>query len=132
MKSSSGKKILIIATLCIFAFILMNSAFGSASYSFSGAVHSLLKKLGIEITEFNLRKLAHLTEYALLGFFLMLLLRKKKFGFLLVLLLGAATGTADELIQTLSPFRHALVRDVLLDVAGTGMGAASVALILFF
>ena len=56
----------------------------------------------------------------------MLLFRNVKYGFLIVILIGAAIGAADEMIQIASAYRHPMIRDVLLDVSGTGTGAAIV------
>lgn len=73
-----------------------------------------------------LRKLAHLAEYALLGFLSILCLRTftpyLSRHFVWPCLLGLAVAAIDEAIQINTPGRTALVTDVLLDFCGVMLG----------
>lgn len=70
-----------------------------------------------------LRKLAHFTEYSVLGALLQtdcLLLGGRRA--LWPLLLGLGAACADEYLQTFFPGRSGALRDVLLDLAGVALG----------
>lgn len=75
------------------------------------------------------RKLAHFSEYTLLGFCLTLLLREYAWRFprMFACFIGMGYAVTDELHQLLSKGRSASLRDVLIDSAGvlTGMVGAS-------
>ena len=100
----------------------------------SGRVQALLAALfgpGIADTFLyrSIRKLAHFTEYALLGTecgVSRLLAADRRKGLRPVLLLGPAAAVIDELLQFFSPGRCPAAADVLLDSAGyfTGLAAA--------
>ncbi len=110
--------------ICILAFIWGNSLMpASASQAFSDFVLKLLSLLfpdGAEITPGRglLRKLAHFTEFAALGFCLAwrsgMLAKQPLGGFAL----GAAAAAIDETIQVFVPGRGPRVFDVLLDSCG--------------
>ena len=65
-----------------------------------------------------LRKLAHLTEYAILGALLVRALARPG----LAILLGALYATSDEVHQHFVRERHAAWYDVLLDTVGVAVG----------
>lgn len=73
-------------------------------------------------TEHYIRKLAHFCEFALLG--LLLCRSFSAFGVKnfaatgYILFLGLLTAVIDEYIQSFSPGRGSMVKDVLLDFAG--------------
>ena len=110
MKRKTFFHVLIVLALI---FIWGNSFLGTASYKLSG---SLKDFLGMD--ELVLRKLAHLTEYAVLGAVLALALRKTKHKLIIVLGSGLAVAVIDELIQSISLYRHSSPFDVLLDMCG--------------
>ncbi len=70
------------------------------------------------------RKLAHFTEYMILGFLLSSLLahRDGRGRFFLPWLLCAGVSSVDESIQLITPGRWGQLRDVALDMAGATMG----------
>lgn len=82
------------------------------------------------------RKLAHFSEYALLGFCLTLLLREYAWRFprIFACLMGAGYAVTDELHQLLSKGRSASARDVLIDTSGVvaGMVTASCLIGLYY
>ena len=77
--------------------------------------------------EYMLRKLAHFSEYLLLGLLLYTLLRRKcspAVAALLAVLLAAGFAFTDEWHQLSVPGRDGNFRDVLIDSAGAFTGAA--------
>ena len=95
-------------------------------------INSLLCSLNIPLTlaENLIRKLAHLTEYTILGVLLsttvFLYLRKRLKTFLTALLIGVPVAVCDELIQLTSEGRSCEVRDMLIDTGGILIGALTV------
>ena len=104
----------------IFARSLRNADDSEAE---SGLVLDLLLKVFPFLTMHAVRKLAHFTEYFILGGLLYLDRRLMGRGPAL-LPLGAAllTAAADEYIQTFVPGRSGQLRDVLLDLFGAAAG----------
>ena len=77
--------------------------------------------------EFALRKLAHLSEYALLGLIVYALLRKKLSPLpaaVTALVLCAGFAITDEWHQLYVPGRDGNIRDVFIDSAGSSAGIA--------
>ena len=81
-----------------------------------------------EPTSFLIRKMAHLTEFALLGALLWLRLEGKNKRGLTAFCLGAAAGAADETIQIFS-HRGSQLRDVFIDASGVLIGLGAVTLL---
>jgi VanZ family protein len=69
-----------------------------------------------------LRKCAHVTEYAILGFLLLRAIGNEW----LALLVGIAYAATDELHQHFVPGRHGAPVDVLIDTAGLVIGTVLV------
>jgi len=69
-----------------------------------------------------LRKCAHVTEYAILGFLLLRAIGNEW----LALLVGIAYAATDELHQHFVPGRHGAPIDVLIDTAGLVIGTVLV------
>ncbi len=72
----------------------------------------------IEKLSFAVRKTAHFTEYALLGFLWYLWLKKRKYSPLTALAATALYAVTDELHQSFVPGRSCELRDVLVDTSG--------------
>lgn len=83
-------------------------------------------KIGFTFTEGLVRKLAHLAEYALLGFWTMLTLRvytRRILAFAAWPMLGGLfVAIADECYQLTVPGRSGLVTDVVVDFGGVMLG----------
>ena len=81
------------------------------------------------------RKLAHFSEFAALGFVLGLILqvtqREKPFYFSYVILCGVFVAVIDETIQLFSYGRGSQVKDVLIDSAGALTGLLFARLVAF-
>ena len=118
-------KILIILNLC---FIWGNSMLpGEVSAAFSDWVKNLLAwMLPVNGTELSggglLRKLAHFTEFATLGFLLSMLFRLKQRKIRYALPLGVVTACMDETIQMFVPDRGPGILDVGIDTCGVLTG----------
>lgn len=97
-------------------------------------INRFLGGIGIPITltEGIVRKLAHLTEYTVLGTLLTttiyLYTHKRGRTFLIALPSGVLVAVCDELIQLGSVGRSSEVRDVLIDSCGILLGALIVIL----
>lgn len=129
---------LVIATV---GFIFYNSLQnGDLSSSRSGMVtaflNSILYQLGLpSLTEHVVRKLAHFSEFCLLGFLMTACVRAYtgRWGRYLCwpLLLGLVTANLDETLQLYSADRSSSVIDVWIDFSGvcTGVGIAAVLLL---
>ena len=70
--------------------------------------------------DYVVRKLAHVTEYAVLGALLLRALGRELPAFLL----GVAYATSDEVHQHFVPGRHATPVDVAIDAVGVALGVA--------
>lgn len=128
------------ALLACIAFIFRNSleegALSSArSRAVMERVNGLLAHLSIgPLSEYTVRKLAHLAEYALEGFLLMLCLRVYTARFVRhiswPLLGGLTTAVLDETIQLYRSGRSSQVTDIWVDMAGVVAGAFAALIIL--
>ena len=96
-------------------------------------INSILARFPIpfSVTENFIRKLAHFTEYSILGVMLSvtyhLYFRRVKRVLLASLPTGAVVAVCDELIQLIPAGRSAQVSDVLLDCCGVVFGTLIVA-----
>lgn len=92
-----------------------------------------------EQIHFVVRKAAHFTEYALLGFTLLphireiyaYLSRKPRAAWLISWCIGVVYASLDEFHQSFSDARSPQVRDVIIDSAGVAAGILLCAVILF-
>ena len=117
--------ILIIMTLCVVAFIFMHSLTLSAEES--GAVTDWLTNLiPFQLTDHIVRKMAHFTEYSVLGFVTSFTVysffKKPTGGIFIKLFVTLFTAVIDETIQLNVPGRSGQVTDVLLDFSGAVTG----------
>ncbi len=97
-------------------------------------VLTLLQRLvPFELSLHTVRKLAHFTEFAVLGVLAVILFggRCKCLwnGLLFATMTGIATALCDETIQLLVPGRSGQISDVWIDVAGSTTGAAVVLIV---
>ena len=125
-----------VLSLLLICFIFSNSAqprekSAAQSMSIVSILRPLLDPYGRipeDIFHNYVRKAAHFTEFAALGFSLMglsdCLLWKKKQRLLMPLLVSLLVAATDETIQIFSPLRGPGVKDVLLDFCGAAFGVA--------
>ncbi len=134
------------AVVCTVAFIFYNSAQVaevSSEYSqyFTALINKLLSYTPLEIvlTEYQVRKLAHMAEFAALGFFLTFCLRvytKRLIAFCAwPLLFGLFIAVCDEFLQRFVPGRTSSIKDIFIDFigvcGGTGIAICAVFIISF-
>ena len=126
--------------LGILCFIWGNSLLpGEDSGELSGFVGQLLQKfmpfldLESEGGMHLLRKAAHFSEFAALGFsfawFYGMVSRKRLWSLVLPLVSGASAAAIDETIQRFSPARGPSIKDVGIDTCGVIAGIAILTLI---
>lgn len=128
------RKISRIIFVLVLIFIWGNSMMNaSKSAEISGGVteavvEAVEKVTGINlegrITDFIVRKAAHFTQFAALGFFAVPSFIS--LGFLPIATGGLSVAVADEIIQFFTPGRGPQIRDVCIDFAGFLTGAAVV------
>lgn len=87
----------------------------------------------IDSMQFYVRKTAHFTEYAILGFFTCSFLRyrdcRKSLSWLIAWLLGTLYAGTDEMHQYIMGTRTGSIRDVCIDSSGVAFGAIAALLI---
>lgn len=120
MKRFCKPGLALLATALWLWFIYARSAQPAAvSHAESGAVLGLLRRVLPFVNMLLVRKLAHFTEYAVLGALLWLDWRLLgRDGLLLPLGAGLLFAAGDELLQTFIPGRSGELLDVLLDFSG--------------
>lgn len=144
------KRIVTILLLLTLAFIWGNSLLsrelsGAISDNLMAVMNAAAEKLGLgenfftymsdqdgdgteEPTSHLVRKMAHVTEFAVLGALFRLRLEGKHKPALTAFCLGAAAGAVDETIQIFS-HRGSQVQDVFIDSAGVLLGLGAVLLL---
>lgn len=124
------KKIIIILAILVNLFIWTNSLMpGSISSSQSGFIGNFLYPPFKNLIEYDnfitiIRKMAHFTEFMVLGFLLTFVYRNKKLSkFDLIAMIHAfLVACIDEIIQLFIPGRAGMVGDVLIDSLGAITG----------
>lgn len=107
------------------------------SISFAEAFAPIVNKLGfhgnIWILNRIVRKLAHLTEFTILGSVLYTILRRYiTYGTVIkTIALGILIASLDEFIQLFSPGRSSQLSDVLIDTIGVVLGILLVKLVYY-
>jgi len=82
-----------------------------------------LSELALDVTQYVMRKLAHLAEYGILGFLWFRAARGDEEGWkfrwsLIAVLVALTVATTDEIHQSFVPSRTASPLDVVIDVCG--------------
>ena len=125
---------LLVIAVCITIFIFSGMVADDSAEQ-SGFIRELLTKIfGVGFTEFFIRKLAHMSEYAALGFFSAFAFaytfknaKRFYFGILFTLLYAIS----DEIHQLFVSGRSGQVRDVFIDMAGALLGVLLLGLCYF-
>ena len=124
-------------TLFIFAQSLLPGEVSSNQSGFIvDTLYPFIQRLGIHMGvdtfSFWIRKLAHLTEYFILGVLLFVAYQsnyQKIKLYTIIFLQGLLTASIDETIQLFTPNRSGELRDVMIDISGVIFGACFVYLI---
>ncbi len=100
-------------------------------------INGVLTKMGFEgLTSYQIRKLAHFAEFAVLGFWFMCCLRVYTRHYVRhiswPLLLGLGIANVDETIQIYVSGRSSSVMDVWIDFGGVCVGVAGAFLLIAF
>lgn len=87
-------------------------------------ITNIFKIENIEVLSFIIRKLAHFTEYLILGFLTINMLNKNDISkkYLISILICLIYATSDEIHQIFVPGRACQIRDVLIDSIGSITG----------
>lgn len=137
------KVIAILLLLFFTAFIFSRSLKSGAESSKESEtvwniINGILKilKVDFEIGQHFIRKLAHFTEYFVLGMLAYLtsaqfLFSRKKLISFIAFIYSAVIASTDETIQFFVADRNAAITDVLIDSCGAACGIAAMVFILF-
>lgn len=87
-------------------------------------ITNIFKIENIEVLSFIIRKLAHFTEYLILGFLTINMLDKNDISkkYLLSILICIIYATSDEIHQIFVPGRTCQIKDILIDSIGSITG----------
>ena len=141
-KHTAARIIMTVLTVAAIAAIFWNSSRSAVestqqSSPLTDWINSVLASLSIslQVTDKFIRKLAHFTEYSVLGVLMSvtvsLYTRLRIRLFAIVLASGALIAVCDELIQLTAEGRSCQVSDMALDTCGIAFGALIVTLILY-
>lgn len=125
MKNIRNLIIVIIWMLLIF---IMSSFDATESANQSNFIVNIITDIfkieNIELLSFIIRKLAHFTEYLILGFLTINMLNKNDISkkYLLSILICIIYATSDEIHQIFVPGRACQIRDILIDSIGSITG----------
>ena len=130
------------AVICTIAFIFYNSAqVAEVSSEYSRYFTAIINKaltytpFDIVLSEYQVRKLAHMAEFAALGFILTFCLRvytKRLIAFCAwPLLFGLFIAVCDEFLQRFVPGRSSSIKDIFIDFTGVCGGTAVAICIVF-
>lgn len=133
---------LIVAAGCVLGMFYFSNQNGDTSHGLSyDIVLHILKWLSIDpnetitamdLCDFVVRKIAHFTEYTVLGIGLCGLMRVlvKRYWGITAIVLGAVLASLDEFHQLFIPGRSAMVSDVVIDICGVVVGSIIFTLII--
>ena len=133
---------LIVAAGCVLGMFYFSNQNGDTSHGLSyDIVLHILKWLSIDpnetitamdLCDFVVRKIAHFTEYTVLGIGLCGLMRVlvKRYWGIAAIVLGAVLASLDEFHQLFIPGRSAMVSDVVIDTCGVVVGSIIFTLII--
>ena len=133
---------LIVAAGCVLGMFYFSNQNGDRSNGISeDIVLHILNLLSIspdssikvmDLANFVIRKLAHFSEYTVLGIGLCGLMRVlvKRYWGITAIVLGAVLASLDEFHQLFIPGRSAMVSDVVIDICGVVVGSIIFTLII--
>lgn len=142
-KSILPKIIMTLLTISFISFIFIHSSMPAVvsneeSTGFTDILNKIITKLGLDIAFENglVRKLAHFSEFFILGS--LLTLTDKSYqrnipkDFLNLLFLGLIIAIIDETIQLFVEGRAGMIKDVWIDFSGAFCGTCIIMLIILF
>ena len=124
--------LILIITWMILIFIMssFNSIESSNQSNFiTNIIAAILKIENVELLSFTVRKLAHFTEYLILGILIHNLIKLYNKNILVSLSICIIYAITDELHQILVPGRTFQINDILIDTIGSFIGITIINLI---
>lgn len=132
-ENKRNKRLSLAFTLVMLVFIWGNSCMpGEESSEVSGFAAEVLARIfGDSVLQatFVIRKLAHFTEFALLGFFVRWSGVLRRWPLAQAVLWSLLAAMADETIQLFVPGRAGMLRDVWIDFSGVLVGTGILTLL---
>lgn len=125
MKNKSSTILMLLWMLLIFTMSSFDATESANQSNFIvNIINNIFKIENIELLSFIIRKLAHFTEYLILGFLTINMLNKNDISkkYLLSILICIIYATSDEIHQIFVPGRACQIRDVLIDSIGSITG----------
>lgn len=125
MKNKSSTILMLLWMLLIFIMSSFDATESANQSNFIvNIINNIFKIENIELLSFIIRKLAHFTEYLILGFLTINMLNKNDISkkYLLSILICIIYATSDEIHQIFVPGRACQIRDVLIDSIGSITG----------
>lgn len=125
MKNKSSTILMLLWMLLIF---IMSSFDATESANQSNFIVNIITDIfkieNIELLSFIIRKLAHFTEYLILGFLTINMLNKNDISkkYLISILICIIYATSDEIHQIFVPGRACQIRDILINSIGSITG----------
>ena len=125
MKNKPSTVLVAIWMIIIFIMSSFDSVESSNQSNFIvDIIANIFKIENIELLSFIIRKLAHYTEYLILGFLVINMFTKNNINnlYLISIILCIIYATSDEIHQIFIPGRSCQLRDILIDSIGSITG----------
>ena len=116
------KRDLILVIIWMIVIFIMSALDGTTSAEESNIIVNIISKL-FNITDITtltiiVRKLAHFTEYFILGLLLINLFKNNNKRYLYTIIIGVIYAISDEIHQLFVPGRSCDIKDVMIDTLG--------------
>ena len=128
MLKINNKLSILLVFLWMFLIFLMSSFDATESANQSNFIVNIITNIfkieNIEVLSFIIRKLAHFTEYLILGFLTINMLNKNDISkkYLISIIFCVIYAISDEIHQFLIPGRACQIKDILIDSIGSITG----------
>lgn len=133
-KIASAVLLVLTIALCVVIFLLSAENADESSMKSGGLIELIAKIFGVEFTDFVVRKFAHASEFALLGFLSAITVCVYTFDLkklYVSVIFSVFYAVSDEIHQIFVDGRACQFRDMCIDTAGVLIGAAIVAVIFY-
>ena len=132
-----NRLVLLLVAICSIATMLyFSSRTAEISSQQSQMIIDIIKLIGIEPSSYFIRKLAHFTIFAIIGFCVSMFIgsydMNKIISTLLSFTLTTGYACVDEYIQTFIPGRNGSINDVMIDTFGVIIGIVLYNIIIYF
>ena len=132
-----NRLVLLLVAICSIATMLyFSSRTAEISSRQSQLIIDIIKLIGIEPSSYFIRKLAHFTIFAIIGFCVSMFIgsydMNKIASTLLSFTLTTGYACIDEYIQTFIPGRNGSINDVMIDTSGVIIGILLYNIVIYF